>query len=77
MEISFGLSPIEAGQPLSPATRHRLGEPLPHQLADRNKASPQAPYGFAAHSAETLNPKLQILNKLKNFKFKCSKLLGF
>ncbi len=29
------LSPDVAGQPLSPATRRRLGEPLPHQLADR------------------------------------------
>ena len=28
------LSPNVAGQPLSPATRRRLGEPLPHQLAD-------------------------------------------
>ncbi len=47
MEISFGLSPIEAGHPLRPATRHRLGEHLPRQLADRCKASPQAPCGFA------------------------------
>ncbi len=29
------LSPDVAGQPLSPATRHRLGGPLPHQQADR------------------------------------------
>jgi hypothetical protein len=29
------LSPDVAGQPLSPATRRCLGEPLPHQLADR------------------------------------------
>ena len=29
------LSPDVAGQPLSPATRLRLGELLPHQLADR------------------------------------------
>ncbi len=29
------LSPNVAGQPLSPATRRRLGEPLPHQQADR------------------------------------------
>ena len=28
-------SPIVADRPLSPATRHRLGRPLPHQLADR------------------------------------------
>ena len=29
------LSSDVAGQPLSPATRRRLGEPLPHQQADR------------------------------------------
>ncbi len=29
-----------AGQPLSPATRLRLGEPLPHQQAGRTRASP-------------------------------------
>ncbi len=29
------LSPDVAGQPLSPATRLSLGEPLPHQQADR------------------------------------------
>ena len=31
-----------AGRPLRPATRHRLGEPLPHQLADRPRAHPRA-----------------------------------
>ncbi len=30
------LSSDAAGQPLSPATRRCLGEPLPHQQADRN-----------------------------------------
>ncbi len=30
------LSPSVGGQPLSPPTRRRLGEPLPHQLADRS-----------------------------------------
>ena len=34
------LSPDVAGQPLSPATRRRLGKPLPHQLADRRQAAP-------------------------------------
>ena len=29
------LSPDVEEQPLSPSTRHRLGEPLPHQQADR------------------------------------------
>ena len=31
-----------AGRPLRPATRHSLGEPLPHQLADRPRAHPEA-----------------------------------
>ncbi len=34
------LSPDVAGQPLSPATRRCLGEPLPHQLADTTQAAP-------------------------------------
>ena len=33
------LSPDVAGQPLSPATRHRLGKPLPYQLADTTQAA--------------------------------------
>ena len=32
-----------AGHPLRPATRRRLGEPLPHQLADRPRAPRSAP----------------------------------
>ena len=35
-----------AGHPLGPATRRSLGEPLPHQLADRPRSSPSAPCGF-------------------------------
>ena len=31
-----------AVHPLRPATYHRLGEPLPHQLANRTQGSPQA-----------------------------------
>ena len=31
-----------AGHPLRPATRRRLGEPLPHQPADRTRAPPVA-----------------------------------
>ena len=30
-----------AGHPLRPATRRRLGEPLPHQQADRPRVHPQ------------------------------------
>ena len=36
------LSSSEADRPLRPATRHRLGEPLPHQQADRPRAHPEA-----------------------------------
>ena len=35
------LSPNVAGRPLRPATRRRLGRPLPHQQADRTRAHPQ------------------------------------
>ena len=36
------LSSSVAGRPLRPATRHSLGGPLPHQLADRPRAHPRA-----------------------------------
>ena len=35
-----------AGHPLRPANDHSLGEPLPHQLANRARAPPSTPYGF-------------------------------
>jgi hypothetical protein len=37
------LSSSVAGRPLRPATRHRLGGPLPHQLADRPRGHQEAP----------------------------------
>ena len=37
------LSSSVAGRPLRPATRHSLGEPLPHQLADRPRVHQEAP----------------------------------
>ncbi len=40
------LSPPLAGHPLRPATRHRLGRPLPHQLPDRTRAPPPATEAF-------------------------------
>ncbi len=40
------LSPDVAGQPLSPATRRCLGEPLPHQLADTTQAAPKPAEAF-------------------------------
>ena len=41
------LSPDVAGRALTPATRHRLGRPLPHQQADRTWADqrPKGPEG--------------------------------
>ena len=50
------LSSSVAGRPLRPATRHSLGEPLPHQLADRPRAHQEAPGcpGFGV----VLNPAL-------------------
>ena len=40
------LSSSVAGRPLRPATRHSLGEPLPHQLADR----PRVHLGMTAYA---------------------------
>ena len=36
------LSPNVGGHALTPPTRHSLGEPLPHQQADRTQAAPEA-----------------------------------
>ena len=51
------LSSSVAGRPLRPATRHSLGEPLPHQLADRPRAPQKAPgcpgFGFRKMSSLT------------------------
>ena len=51
------LSSSVAGRPLRPATRHSLGGPLPHQLADRPRAHQEAPgcpgFGFALNPALT------------------------
>ena len=51
------LSSSVAGRPLRPATRHSLGEPLPHQLADRPRAHQEAPgcpgFGVAKMSSLT------------------------
>ena len=51
------LSPDVAGQPLSPATRRRLGGPLPHQLADTTQAAPlpvQKPFDLQTMRLEDL-----------------------
>src|SRR5947209_18370977 len=44
------LSPCLADHPLRPATRRRLGGPLPHQQADRPRAHPEAEDHFLAGS---------------------------
>src|SRR5690606_9828817 len=47
------LSPSAAGHPLRPATDRRLGEPLPHQLANQTRAALKAinlsPEGHIRH----------------------------
>ena len=41
-----------ADRPLRPATRQSLGEPLPHQLADRPRAHPEAQKHFLNRSCD-------------------------
>src|SRR5436309_15825107 len=53
------LSSRVAGRPLRPATRHSLGEPLPHQLADRPRAPPRAA-AFATFPPQILRPRERI-----------------
>jgi hypothetical protein len=47
------LSPCLADHPLRPATRRRLGRPLPHQLADRPQAHPEATFAFRAPTRQS------------------------
>src|SRR3954447_22095656 len=42
------LSPRPADHPLRPATRRRLGRPLPHQLPDRPQTPPRVNCSFSA-----------------------------
>ncbi len=46
------LSPSVADRPLRPATRQCLGEPLPHQQADRPRDPPEAPEHFLCRSCD-------------------------
>src|ERR1700734_4067474 len=46
------LSPSVAGRPLRPATRRRLGGPLPRQQADRPRAPPRPKKLSTANHAE-------------------------
>ena len=50
------LSSSVAGRPLRPATRHSLGEPLPHQLADRPRAHPETSAFTDFHSGTMPSP---------------------
>ena len=50
------LSSSVAGHPLRPATRHRLGGPLPRQLTNRTRAPPQAHCCFTLASLSGINP---------------------
>ena len=43
-----------AGHPLRPATDHSLGEPLPHQLANRARAPPSTPLRALIPTAEAI-----------------------
>ena len=42
------LSPSVADHPLGPATDHRLGKLLPHQLANQTRAPPWADFSFCS-----------------------------
>jgi hypothetical protein len=42
------------GHPLRPPTRRRLGEPLPHQLADGTQVPPEATFAFSYGSLTTI-----------------------
>ena len=48
------LSSSVAGRPLRPATRHSLGEPLPHQQADRPRAHQEASCDFGVEGMSPL-----------------------
>ena len=43
-----------AGRPIRPATRHSLGEPLPHQQADRPRAHQEASCDFGVEGMSPL-----------------------
>ncbi|PWA87405.1 hypothetical protein CTI12_AA035610 [Artemisia annua] len=44
----FGYNPSVADHPLGPATDHRLGKLLPHQLANQTRAPPRADSSFCS-----------------------------
>src|SRR6476620_3573764 len=50
------LSPSVADHPLRPATDRRIGRPLPHQLANRTQAPPQASCAFDPPVSCSISP---------------------
>jgi hypothetical protein len=44
-----------AGRPLRPATDHRLGGPLPRQLANRTRAPPEASFPFGPQATSGIS----------------------
>src|ERR1700730_4129943 len=56
------LSPNVADHPLRPATDRRLGRPLPHQLANRTKAPPQATCAFDPQVSCGISASFQALS---------------
>ncbi|KAE8649948.1 hypothetical protein Csa_012779 [Cucumis sativus] len=46
--------PSVADHPLGPATHHRLGKLLPHQLANQTRAPPRADSSFCSSAYEVL-----------------------
>ncbi|KAJ7941496.1 NAD(P)H-quinone oxidoreductase subunit 2 A, chloroplastic, partial [Quillaja saponaria] len=55
------LSPSVADHPLGPATDHRLGKLLPHQLANQTRAPPRADSSFCFLSLRGISSRFQLL----------------
>ncbi|KAJ4731155.1 hypothetical protein LUZ62_012093, partial [Rhynchospora pubera] len=55
------LSPSVADHPLGPATDHRLGKLLPHQLANQTRAPPRADSSFCSSAYGVLATVFQLL----------------
>ena len=58
------LSSSVSVHPLRPDTRHSLGEPLPHQQADRTQADPLAK-NFPPQGVSSINHRFQWLSQTK------------
>ncbi|KAJ6287659.1 hypothetical protein OIU76_030643 [Salix suchowensis] len=53
--------PSVADHPLGPATDHRLGKLLPHQLANRTRAPPRADSSFCSSAYGGISSRFQLL----------------